>query len=660
MASSKTSRSIILTGTEQPDVVGRILTAGPLSVELDGGNLRYLRLNGVEVMRAIAFLVRDENWGTYVPVISDLKIEQRSDGFSVSYEATCSRPGQSIHYAARIDGKPNGSLDFHAIALPQTDFLTARTGFVVLHPLEGVVGHKLKIEHVDGSTTDSEFPEQVNPDCPFRNIRALSHEVQPDLWVRVKMEGDAYEMEDHRNWTDASFKTYIRPLSKPWPYTLPQGELIEQSVTFAFSGPLPKAAGSSSNQSNLVEVGPAGTQRVPAIGLGIPPEEADSALTRTELMQLLAPNFLACFYDPRLHHGVDQLRKYRDIAAQTHAEVMLEVVVQSVDDYANELMGVASQVKQAGLNLESVAVCPVGHLKAVLPGGIYPPAPELDALYRAARAAFPGIRLGGGMFSFFTELNRKRPPSQLLDFITNTTSPIVHAADDRSVMETLEALPWQIKTARHFSNGTPHRVGPSGIGARDNPHGATYSENPDNGRICLAKMDPRQRGLFSAAWTLAYVSELVRGGVDRISMAAPTGPLGVIYRSTDYDQPYYDDLPSAKQAHAVYPVFHVLSSLNCASGSKLRSVKVASPDKATAFGWETAEGRWLLVANLTAGKQTIKLKGVGSKASIGVLDASSFAEATSAPVSFRKRSSWLGSGGELVLDAYAVACIFER
>ena len=333
--------------------------------------------------------------------------------------------------------------------------------------------------------------------------------------------------------------------------------------------------------------------------------------------------------------------------------------MQSVDDYANELMGVASQVKEAGLNLESVAVCPVGHLKAVLPGGIYPPAPELDALYRAARAAFPGIRLGGGMFSFFTELNRKRPPSQLLDFITNTTSPIVHAADDRSVMETLEALPWQIKTARHFSNGTPHRVGPSGIGARDNPHGATYSENPDNGRICLAKMDPRQRGLFSAAWTLAYVSELVRGGVDHISMAAPTGPLGVIYRSTDYDQPYYDDLPSAKQAHAVYPVFHVLSSLNCASGSKLRSVKVASPDKATAFGWETAEGRWLLVANLTAGKQTIKLKGVGSKASIGVLDASSFAEATSAPVSFRKRSSWLGAGSELTLDAYGVACIRE-
>ena len=29
------------------------------------------------------------------------------------------------------------------------------------------------------------------------------------------MSGDSFEMEDHRNWTDASFKTYVRPLALP-------------------------------------------------------------------------------------------------------------------------------------------------------------------------------------------------------------------------------------------------------------------------------------------------------------------------------------------------------------------------------------------------------------------------------------------------------------
>ena len=61
------SRAIKLCGTEQPDVVGRILTAGPLSVEFDNGQLRYLKVGGVEVLRALGFLVRDENWGTYMP-----------------------------------------------------------------------------------------------------------------------------------------------------------------------------------------------------------------------------------------------------------------------------------------------------------------------------------------------------------------------------------------------------------------------------------------------------------------------------------------------------------------------------------------------------------------------------------------------------------------
>src|SRR5215470_15783261 len=102
------TRAIRLCGTEQPDVVGRVLEAGPLSVELDNGNLRYLKVGGIEVLRALAFLVRDENWGTYVPALSELVIDQRADGFTVSYHATCRRAGQEIGYDARIEGHGDG------------------------------------------------------------------------------------------------------------------------------------------------------------------------------------------------------------------------------------------------------------------------------------------------------------------------------------------------------------------------------------------------------------------------------------------------------------------------------------------------------------------------------------------------------------------------
>ncbi|HTS52182.1 MAG TPA: hypothetical protein VMH26_02820, partial [Burkholderiales bacterium] len=207
MTTSKPSRAIILCGTEQPDVVGRTLTAGPLSVELDKGQLRYLKVDGVEVLRAVAFLVRDENWGTYVPNLSGLSVEQRADGFSVSYEALCRRGSQEIAYDATIEGRADGSLEFTGSATPKTDFLTARTGFVVLHPLKSVVGKEVQVEHVDGTLEKSKFPALVDPVQPFLNIRALTHAVMPGVKATVRFEGDTWEMEDHRNWTDASFKT---------------------------------------------------------------------------------------------------------------------------------------------------------------------------------------------------------------------------------------------------------------------------------------------------------------------------------------------------------------------------------------------------------------------------------------------------------------------
>ena len=67
MATKKPSRAIKLFGTEVPDGKRRELAAGPITAMFDNGALRYIRYRGVEVLRGIAFLVRDKNWGTYAP-----------------------------------------------------------------------------------------------------------------------------------------------------------------------------------------------------------------------------------------------------------------------------------------------------------------------------------------------------------------------------------------------------------------------------------------------------------------------------------------------------------------------------------------------------------------------------------------------------------------
>jgi hypothetical protein len=657
MNAPSVSRAIKLCGTEQPDIVGRILTAGPLSVELDNGNLRYIKVGGVEVLRVLAFLVRDENWGTYIPTLSGLKVDQRADGFTVGYRATCKRADQELSYDARIVGKADGSLVFTGAATPNTDFLTARTGFVVLHPLKGVADHPVEVEHVDGKIEKSKFPALVNPVQPFLNIRALTHEVMPGLKAAVRMEGDTFEMEDHRNWTDASFKTYVRPLVLPWPYTLKAGETVEQSVSVTLVGKPAKSGKTAAGKGVKIEVGSASRGTMPAVGLGMPAEEIDHAIAALGLLARAAPRLLICQFDPREKHGRKELYGYRVLCEQTGAQCELEVVVESVDQYRRELMQVAAQVREAGLKLAAVAVCPVGDLKSVLPGGPRPPAPPLAELYKAARDAFPGVRLGGGMFSFFTELNRKRPPAELLDFVHNGTCPIVHAADDRSVMETHEALPYQVATARSFIGKTPYRIGPSSIGCRDNPHGKTFTPNPKNERICLVKMDPRQRGLFGAAWTLGYLSSFAPTGVETVSLGTPTGPLGIVYRKSDTKQPYYDALGRA----AVYPAYHVIAGLTRAAGAGL--VAATSSDDATVrcLACKTKGATLLWLANMTAEDQAVSIAHSGAGLFGVILDEASFERATADPAAFQ--AGWKAlAAPRLTLRAYAVAalCINDK
>ena len=227
---SAPSRAVMLFGTEEPVTPPRLLRAGPLTCELEAGNLRYIRVAGKEALRALSFIVRDKDWGTYNPKIGNLEVRQDAESFEVSYEARCKDDVQELTYRARITGASDGSLAFEALGTAVTDFLTNRTGFVILHPIEGVAGEPVEVLHVDGASEHATFPALIDPVCPFQDVRALTHEVLQGVKVTCTMEGDAFEMEDHRNWNDASYKTYVRPLAKPWPYMIKAGETTEQSV----------------------------------------------------------------------------------------------------------------------------------------------------------------------------------------------------------------------------------------------------------------------------------------------------------------------------------------------------------------------------------------------------------------------------------------------
>ncbi|TIN63026.1 MAG: hypothetical protein E5Y29_28085, partial [Mesorhizobium sp.] len=156
-----------------------------------------------------------------------------------------------------------------------------------------------------------------------------------------------------------------------------------------------------------------------------------------------------------------------------------------------------------------------------------------------------------------------------------TTCPSVHAADDVSVMETLEVIPHLIRSARAFmGERLPLRVGPSQLGCRENPYGASTAQNEANGRVCLTRIDPRQRGLFNAAWIVGYFAACAREGIEAVAFGDFTGPFGFVYRRGNFAQPWFDQ----QDGPMVYPAFHIMAGLSKLGGASLLSVGTSGID----------------------------------------------------------------------------------
>jgi len=527
--------NVRLYGTSEVPLEWVTLSAGPLEADLENGQLRYIRFGGVEVLRAVSFLARDIYWGTFGAEIDDLRIVRGAGRFSVRYSARCAPEAGDLHYDVEITGEAAGRLRFVARGAPRADFLTNRTGFVVLHPLDGVAGAEVEIEHASGGTETVALPAEISPHEPARDIFAIAHQAAPGLRVRVEMTGDAYDMEDQRNWTDASLKTYIRPLSKPKPYTMSAGETFEQSVTLMISGPVPTRTQES--PARVVTTG-SDIGTMPRIALGV--EGGDAARSRHQL-----PNGVAAIIGRPA--TPEQVPALVDLARSASADLSLQFAIPGHDPKA-ELA--AWNTADAA----SVLATPY-RLYPLRPDGVTPGTVSLTDIARATRAAFPRATIGGGVMTGFTEFNRNRPPLSDVDFITHVTSAIVHAADDRSVIESLDSLPHVFRSARALAGDKSYRIGPSGIGLGLNPDGPPRRANSSNARATMIRNDPRQRGLFAAAWTLGYAAAAVANGVEEYAPAHIAGDFGM-----------FDD------DGALRPIYHVVRALAASGGAGVTSL----------------------------------------------------------------------------------------
>ncbi|MDP8997557.1 MAG: hypothetical protein M3O03_11230 [Pseudomonadota bacterium] len=570
-----------LFGTTDPP--GRVigLAAGPLRVQLKGGNLGSIQFCGIEVVRGISFLVRDENWGTCPARVSGLKIKRRKNAFTVTYKVVASNGSAELSYRATITATPN-EITFHAKAKPNANFKTNRTGFVVLHPIGGVAGKRLTVTHVDGTTERASFPKLISPGQPFFEIRALEHAPAPGLRAKVLMEGGNFEMEDQRNWTDASFKTYVCSLLDPWPYVLKGGEIFEQKVTLKLAG---RATATAKPTSDILQIGR--SFKLPEIGVAIPQNQAMQCLKFTDKILELSPKHLTCTLD-----GASEMEEacsaYAELCQRTDIPITLEIILPCQASAETEMLRVANAVGKAGLRPKRVVVSQAHDLKSFQPTDKRPRGPSFEEMAGSTRKHFPSSAVGGGMMSYFTELNRKRPPQGVFDFITHSICPIVHDASDEAVMQTLESLPYIFASTKAFIGATPYHLGPSSIGARMNPYGVEVVSNPKNKRVCLAPNDPRQAGTFASAWNFGLITAAAEARLQSITLSAISGPQALL----------------TNQGASV-PLFDMLTALLPLSGKRVSAL--TSSDHAVA-GFITKSEAWIF--NRTDAVTTFILNGM--------------------------------------------------
>ena len=247
------------------------LRAGRLELELDGADVRYLCHGEVELVRRIYVAVRDESWGTVPYVCSPLELDRGRDDFCARF--ACTAGGAiAIEWTVTVEGLRTGGLRYSMQGEALGTFAYNRIGICVLHPPATTAGARYRASHSAGR-----LPLRIGPQPVANGVAQALFEPFQELEVDLDsagrltfaFHGDDFEMEDQRNWTDASFKTYSTPLALGLPHSATPGRRFEQAVEVALAD-APESPRARRSAGLSIVLGEPGTTRMPALGLALP------------------------------------------------------------------------------------------------------------------------------------------------------------------------------------------------------------------------------------------------------------------------------------------------------------------------------------------------------------------------------------------------------
>jgi hypothetical protein len=192
--------------------------------------------------------------------------------------------------------------------------------------------------------------------------------------------------------------------------------------------------------------------------------------------------------------------------------------------------------------------------------------------------ASPAPKMNGqvllGTNDYFTELNRKRPPKNAGDGTCYSINPQVHAFDNASLVENLEAQASTVRTARSFAGDRWIAITPVTLRPRFIPANGTPVDP-----------DPRQSSPFNAAWTLGSIKYLAEAGANSVTYYELSGKGGILG----------------------FPVEKVFASIKGADG--IVPSQSSDPLRVDSAVFTRGSQRQIVLANMTGRAQRARLSG---------------------------------------------------
>ena len=424
------------------------------------GSLGPIHCAGHEIVRRIFVTVRDRNWQEVVPAQWETQVD--SERRTISLFARHKSELVDFEWRGTLElGADHRSIRFGFEGKARRDMDVCRLGLIVLHPPEAMIGSRVTARS-DQSESSLTIPAQLSPQPIVDGVPGALTEPFSELRIgrpgfgvlELRFDGDLFELEDQRNWGDASFKSYCTPLRLGYPRAVAEGTRVAHRVDIEFE---PAAPGSGErNISSPRTDAAADAAEFPKLGCE----------WRKDLSPITGEALPASYR----HYYIDAT----DAAAPEHLRALLEW-----SPHARIEVGVDAQAQRAlppnQLSLVREHIARISRIVVYGAGTGLPSEWAIESWRRVIQDATRSpVPLLAGTRGYYVEYNRQVPlaaPTQGIAFPLTAT---VHTDELGTIIENVATVADMASAARQLMRLPEMAIVPLALYYPGTPHHSNF------------------------------------------------------------------------------------------------------------------------------------------------------------------------------------------